>query len=59
MHGPDQNYLLSKYGVISGPYFPVFSSNTGEYGPEITLYLDSFHTVIPISNVLHLCPIRC
>ena len=24
----------SKYGVFSGPYFPVFSPNTGKYGPE-------------------------
>ena len=34
---------VSKYGVISGPYFPVFSPNTGKYGPEITLHLDTFH----------------
>ena len=47
-------YKVSKYGVISGPYFPVFglnteryvfSSNTGKYGPEITPYLDTFHAV--------------
>ena len=25
---------MSKYGVFSGPYFPVFSPNTGKYGPE-------------------------
>ena len=31
--------------VISGPYFPVFSPNTGKYGPEITPYLDTFHAV--------------
>ena len=36
-----------KYGVFSGPYFPVFSSNTGKYGPEITPYLDTFHAVKP------------
>ena len=30
---------MSKYGVICGPYFPVF-------GPEITPYLDTFHAVI-------------
>ena len=30
---------MSKYGVISGPYFPVF-------GPEITPYLDTFHTAM-------------
>ena len=36
---------MSKYGVISGPYFPVFGLNTGKYGPEITPYLDTFHSV--------------
>ena len=53
---------VSKYGVISSPYFPVFarhldrirrdtsylsvfSPNAGKYGPEITLYLDTFHAV--------------
>ena len=29
---------VSKYGVSSGPYFPVF-------GPEKTPYIDSFHAV--------------
>ena len=47
-------WKVSKYGVISGPYFPVFglnteisvfSPNTGKYGPEITPYLDTFHAV--------------
>ena len=52
---------MSKYGVISGPYFPVFglymdfifrlylsviSPNTGKYGPEITPYLNTFHAVL-------------
>ena len=37
---------VSKYGVISGPYFPVFGLNTGKYWPEITLYLGTFHAVI-------------
>ena len=36
---------VSRYGVISGPYFPVFTLNTGKYGPEITPYFDTFHTV--------------
>ena len=36
---------MSKYGVISGPYFPVFTPNAEKYGPEITPYLDTFHTV--------------
>ena len=34
---------MSKYVVISGPYFPVFSPNIGKCGPEITPYLDTFH----------------
>ena len=28
------------------PYFPIFSPNTGKYGPEKTPYLDTFHAVI-------------
>ena len=40
---------VSKYVVISGPYFPVFGMNTGKYGPEITTYLDTFHAV-PITK---------
>ena len=34
---------LLLYGISSGPYFPVFSPNTGKYGPEKTPYLDIFH----------------
>ena len=37
---------MAKYVVISGPYFPVFNPNTGKYGPELTTYLDTFHTVL-------------
>ena len=37
---------MSKYGVISGLYYPVFGLQTGKYGPEKTLYLDTFHAVI-------------
>ena len=36
---------MSKYGVFSSPYFPVFGLNTGKYGPEKTPYLDNFHAV--------------
>ena len=36
---------VSKYGVFSGPYFPVFGMNTGQYGPEKTPYLDIFRAV--------------
>ena len=38
-------WKVSKYGVISGPYFPVFSPNTGKYGLELTPYLNPFHAV--------------
>ena len=38
---------VSKCGVISGPYFPVFGLNTGKYRPERTPYLDTFHAVSP------------
>ena len=42
---------MSKYGVFSGPYFPVFgtsvfSPNTGKYGPEKTLYLHTLHATV-------------
>ena len=33
---------MSKYGVFPGPFFPVFSPNTGKYGPEKTPYLGTF-----------------
>ena len=39
-------WKVSKYGVISGPCFPVFGLNTGKYGPEKTQYLDTFHAVL-------------
>ena len=37
-------WKVSKYGVFSAPYFPVFSPNTGKYGSEKSPYLDTFHT---------------
>ena len=44
---------MSRYGVFSGPYFPVFGLNmeiyevnTGKYGPGKTPYLDTFHALI-------------
>ena len=37
---------MSKYGVFSGPYFPVFCRNAGKCGPEKTPHLDTFHAVI-------------
>ena len=50
---------MSKYGVISGPYFPVFGLNTEKYRPEITPYLDTFHVVI-IANlsILDICVVH-
>ena len=32
--GTFNTWKVSKYGVISGQYFPVLSPNTGKYGPE-------------------------
>ena len=29
---------LSKYGVVSGPYFIVFGLNMGNYGPKKSAY---------------------
>ena len=40
---------MSKYGVFSGPRFPVFElfiPNTRKYGPEKALYLDTFCAVV-------------
>ena len=39
-------WKVSKYGVFSGPCFPVFSPNAGKYGPEKTPCLDTFHAVL-------------
>ena len=43
---------MSKYGVISGPYFPVLGLNTGKYGPEMTPYLDTFRAVDVLAGVV-------
>ena len=56
---------VSKYRVISGPYFPAFRLNTeryevflriqsecGKITPEITPYLDTFHAVV----IFNICP---
>ena len=39
-------WKVSKYGFLSGPYFPVFSSNAAKYGPEKTPHLDIFQALI-------------
>ena len=31
---------VSKYGVFSGLFYPLFRLNAGKYGPEKTPYLD-------------------
>ena len=36
---------VSKYGVFSGPYFPVLGLNTRKYGPEKAPYLYIIHAV--------------
>ena len=38
-------WKVSKYGLFSGPYFPVFIPNTLKYGPEKSPYLDTFHVM--------------
>ena len=38
-------WKVSKYGVFSGPYFPVSSLNTGKHRPEKTLDFDTFNVV--------------
>ena len=40
-----QNILYVHVMPRDTEYLSVFSPNTGKYGPEKTLYLDSFHTV--------------
>ena len=37
---------MSNYGIIFGPYLPVFSPNTGKYDPEKkNPYLGTFHAM--------------
>ena len=43
---------MSKYGVFSGPYFPVFSPNKGKCGPEKTPYLGTSYAVKATRNGL-------
>ena len=43
-------WKVSKYGVTSGHYFPVFIPNTGKYRPEITPYFDTFYAVIVLPS---------
>ena len=45
---------MSRYGVFSGSYFPVFGLNTGIYGPEETPYLNTFRSVLFTLTCLYL-----
>ena len=36
---------MSKYGVLSGPYFPEFGLHIEKHGPKKPPYLDTFHAV--------------
>ena len=48
-------WKVSKYGVLSGPYFTtfgLFSPNAGKYGPEKAPYLDTFHSA-KVHNCYH------
>ena len=45
---------VSKYGVISDPYFVLLAPHTGKYGPEMTLYLDTFHAVQLFQNSMQI-----
>ena len=51
-------WKVSKYGVYSGPYFPVFSPNAGKYEPEKTPYLDTFHTVYSMLGIFEIIMLR-
>ena len=59
---------MPEYGVFSGPYFSEFGLNTerslriqshaGKYGPEKTLYLDTFHAVT-VLRLIYIVLILC
>ena len=49
---------VSKYGVVSAPYFPVLGLNTGKYGLEITLYLGPFFAVVVVAQIKFLAHYR-
>ena len=38
-------WKVSKYGIFSGTYFPVFGLNIRKYETEKSPYLDTFHAV--------------
>ena len=48
---------MSKYGVLSGPYFPVFSPNAGKYGQEKNSVFGHFSCSDSQSNYIYVNPI--
>ena len=43
---PYTAWKVSKYGILSGPHFPVLISSTGKHGPEKNSLLGHFsHSV--------------
>ena len=54
-------WKVTKYGVTSGPCFPILIPNTGKYGPEISPYLDTSHAVmiVDILSRFRLTKIKC
>ena len=44
--------IRTEYGNLQGYFWSVFSLNTGKYGPEITLYLDTFHAVLVSGDLI-------
>ena len=49
-------WKVSKYKVLSGPYFAVLGLNTGKYGLQKTPHLDTFHAVFVCNVPL---PVHC
>ena len=54
---------VSKHGVISGPYFPVFGLNAEKYWPEMSPFMNFFRAVIEtycrrLQNAAEHCNIR-
>ena len=47
-------WKVSKCRVFCGLYFPVFGLNTRKHGPEKSLHLNTFHTVLKwfFSNII-------
>ena len=43
-------WKVSEYGVFSGMYFPIFSSNTGKLGLEKTPNLDNMWCMLAQNN---------